>query len=302
MNKFFVYLKLYVAKKIRLILHVDNLSLELNKLKVLIEKRLYKRTYDSVDILNVMSEMGLKRGSVIIIHSSMKSFYNYRGTAEELILAIINYIGPEGTLCMPSYPYDKDNQDKIFNVKTDASAAGYMSEIFRTKFNSCRSLNKLHSVCAIGKYAKEIVSDHHLSKICFDEYSPYFKLYKLNAITFNFGMPKWFLGTIEHVPESILAHEISFFTKKFSQPKTFKYLDFNDNIYFHTMYSSKSIYIRNHNSDFAPNYFIKSKFSRRYMSNLFISAYDSQYLVERLIELAKQGITIYSYPNFYDKS
>lgn len=49
--------------------------------------------------------MGMKNGSNIFIHSTWDEMYNYNGSEENLIDAILEVIGPEGTLIMPACPY-----------------------------------------------------------------------------------------------------------------------------------------------------------------------------------------------------
>lgn len=65
---------------------------------------IYHQKYTVRNLVNIMVEMGMKRGSVICIHASMKEFYNFKGTAEELINEILEIIGEEGSLIMPSFP------------------------------------------------------------------------------------------------------------------------------------------------------------------------------------------------------
>ena len=53
-----------------------------------IGKLLYHQKYTADEIVETMCNLGMKKGSVICIHASMKEFYNYQGTAEELIKKI----------------------------------------------------------------------------------------------------------------------------------------------------------------------------------------------------------------------
>ena len=143
--------------------------------------------------------MGIKPGSVVCIHASMKEFYNFQGTAIDLIDAITNYLTQEGTLMMPAMPFRELNcinlNEYVLNPKTDRTAAGYLAETFRTYPNVVRSINTQHSVCAWGKYAKWLTEDHHKGNNCWDELSPYYRMAHLNGIVINLGMPKFYIGT-----------------------------------------------------------------------------------------------------------
>ena len=264
------------------------------------EKLLYHKTYTAADIISVLADMGLRPGTAVVVHCAMNNFYNYRGTAIELIEAFLKYLGPEGTLCMPAYPFDKDKVEKVFDVRTDKTAAGYLAETFRNYPGVKRSLNKLHSVCAIGKYAEYLTNEHHLSKTCFDEKSPYYKLAVIGGKSISLGLPRYFVGTIEHVCESLLRDKIPYFHNKFSQELTFQYIDWNGNRLQHIMYTvSKVPYIRYKNTHLIDTYFDSSMYSHMRLSNIWINMYDARYTIDRLYELALLGETIYSYPTFY---
>ena len=165
-------------------------------------KLVYRKHYNATDILMVMRKMGMKPGDVVFIHSSMREFFNYDGSAEELIKTIEDYLGPEGTISMPAYPkkywelspkcltsnFNNDKSPIMFDVTNTPTGAGYLAETFRKMPGVKRSINLQHSVCAKGKYADYLISEHHLSNTCWDEKSPYYKLTLLNAKIFSFRL------------------------------------------------------------------------------------------------------------------
>ena len=180
-------------------------------------------------------------------------------------------------------------------------AAGYLAETFRKYPGVKRSLNKLHSVCAIGKYADYIINEHNLSLTCFDEKSPYYKLAILNGKSVSLGLPRHFIGTIMHVCESLLREQLPYFRDKFSREVTFHYIDENGNSLLHTMYTGalKEPYIKRRNTYLVDTYFNPDMFQRRKLSNIWINMYDAYYTVQRLSELALEGKTLFAYPHFY---
>lgn len=287
-------------KLIKNVFHISNLTVFVRRKTQSLERFFYKKKYTADDIINILKQMGVKPGRPLVVHSSMHNFYNFNGTAEELIDKLLAYLGPEGTLCMPSYPDDKFNPDKVFDVRTDRSAAGYLSEVFRRKQGVIRSMNKLHSICAYGKDAELITSKHHLSKTCFDEYSPYYIIGQLGGYSLSLGMPRWYIGTGEHVCESLLFDELSFFHDKFYKPVTFTYMDLSGSIFYHTMFTTeKHHYTRMHSTKVIDKYFDKKMYCRVKLSNIWIVLFDMKYLYTRLMELARSGITIYTSPKFY---
>lgn len=275
---------------------ITDLHLFLRKKKQKVEKVFYKKKYTISDIIEVMRLAGIKPGHPLVLHSAFGSMYNFVGSPDDLIDGIIDYLGPDGTLCMPAYPHDKTNNNQIFDINRTPSAAGYLTEIFRKRQGVKRSMNQLHSVCALGKDADYITSEHHKSVTCFDEHSPYYIIGKLKGYSMSIGMPKWFVGTGEHVCESLLYGTNPFFTKKFEKALDFKYLDYNGDFIKHKMYAlphDPDEYIRAHDTAIFDNYFDKNKFKRIRLSNIWICICDMEYLYTNLMDLAQKGIYIY---------
>lgn len=162
-----------VVTFIKKILSITNFTLFVRKKQQTIAKIFYHKKYTAEDIISVLKDCGIKPGQPIIVHSAMSNLFNFEGNADELIDKLLEYIGgPEGTLCMPAYPYNKNDNTQIFDVRCAKTAAGLLAETFRKRSGVKRSLNQLHSVCALGKDAELITKDHINSKVCFDEHSP----------------------------------------------------------------------------------------------------------------------------------
>ena len=223
----YISFRIKIVKCVKRFFDIKNFTLFCRKKKQSIEKLIYRKKYSSDDIINILKQSGVKPGHPIIVHSAYSNLYNYSGTADELIDKLIEFLGPDGTLCMPAFPSDKRNPNKIFDVVNSPSAAGYLTEVFRKRPGVLRSLNQLHSVCALGKDADKITGSHHLSKICFDDNSPFYIIGQLGGYIVNLGMPKWFIGTGGHVCEALLYDRLDFFKNKFSNNVTFTYKDKN---------------------------------------------------------------------------
>lgn len=289
-----IKVRLKIVPVIKKIFGISDLTLTLRKKKQSIEKLFYHKKYTADDIINVLKNNGVKPGHPLMVHSAMGNLYNYEGTIDELIDKLIEFVGPKGTLCMPAYPKDKTNNNMVFDVRTTPSAAGILTETFRKRPGVKRSLNQLHSVCAIGKDADLITGDHHHSITCFDEHSPYYIIGQLGGYTTNIGLPKWFVGTGGHVCESLLFNKLDYFTKKFEIQKTFTYINWDGSEVKHTMNAeSKQTYIRKKSTKIFDKYFDSTKFRRTKLSNIWIVSFEMKYLYERLTELAEEGITIY---------
>ena len=298
-----------LKNKVKSIVGIPDWDIFKKNWKKKIGKLIYRKKYGANDILNKMISMGLKPGDVIFIHSSMKEFYNYTDSAEKLINVIVEYIGPEGTLVMPAYPraygaltnkcltknYHGKDDPVMFDVCSTPTGAGYLAEVFRKMPGVKRSINIQHSVCVIGKYAEELISEHHLSKTCWDEKSPYYKLTLLNAKVFSFGLP-YFISTVIHCTDSLLFGKYDYYDQFFQKDITYNYRDENGNIGTHRMLTN-SVERKRDKKKMIKKYFAEEQYIKETISNLRIELVYAKYTHERFMELARKGIVMYSKPS-----
>lgn len=273
-----------------------HIHLSRQQFKRLLRKPFYKK-FNTQQLIDVMKKCGMKEGSNVFIHSSWGEFYKYTGTSTEFIEAILETIGPKGTIGMPAFP---KNKYELFDVRKTPSYAGYLTEVFRNYPGVKRSLNSQHSVCAIGPMSGYLLNEHHLSETCWDKKSPYYRMAQINSIVFMLGLEAVnIMPTIWHCTESILKDEFPYYSQLLSKKITVQYIDYNGKIIYHGYYTKPdNIIIRSRNrAEFVEKYFDKSKYIHAKLSNLIIRSYDSNYTVKRLLELARKGITRYELPD-----
>src|SRR5262245_25669165 len=58
------------------------------------------------DLRRDLEHLGLRPGDTVLVHSSLSRLGFVEGGAEAVIDALLDAIGPSGTLCMPSFPFD----------------------------------------------------------------------------------------------------------------------------------------------------------------------------------------------------
>lgn len=264
-----------------------------------ISKHIRTKKYGTNELVESLRNVGIKRGDNIYVHSSWDAFNNYTGKPEEVINAILQLIGNEGTLAMPAYPLIRK---KLFDLKKSVTKAGLLPETFRNMPGVVRSANVRQSVCAIGPLAESIVKTHHLSKIRFDECSPFYIMIKNDFKVLSLGMPQYVLGTFVHCVEAtqwkINPYFKSFYD--FNTVVTHHYIDnngvqqsyneFADNVVSRNDYFRNQYIIR--------RYFDKSQYCKTRLSNLNIGVTNSKYTYDRLCELANAGIVLYIYPRY----
>ena len=161
-------------------------------------------TFDS--LLKDFSELGVTAGMTLMVHSSLGKIGWTEGGAFTVIHALLETLGPAGTLVMPAESPDVFKPDKrtgdgviiewheairtrlqLFDPPTTPTTMGAIPEAFRTFPGTLRSKHPTVSVCANGRYAEEITKDHSL-EFCEGKGTPFEKLYQLNAFTLLLGV------------------------------------------------------------------------------------------------------------------
>ena len=156
----------------------------------------------------IVDQLGVTTGSVVFVHSSLDGLnINFLGFKILSILLII--VGTGGTLLFPTSHLRGRAEDflkkgVLFDVNHSPTKMGIIPEFARRHKNAYRSLHPTHSVVAIGKYAKELISSHSESIHPCDRKSPYFKIIKYNPIIIGLGVSTsrlTYLNCVEDVLE-----------------------------------------------------------------------------------------------------
>jgi aminoglycoside 3-N-acetyltransferase len=120
---------------------------------------------------------GLRRGGIVLVHSSLKSMGHVPGGCETVVRGLIDALGPDGTLLMPALSYATVHAEQpVFDVANTPSCVGAITEHFRTRNGTIRSVHPTHSVCGVGPEAEQILEDHHRDHTPCGANSPYRRL------------------------------------------------------------------------------------------------------------------------------
>lgn len=288
-------------KKILGIPPTDDLTIRstLKNWRLKIGPLVYKKKYDAKEFVNAMKMAGLREGDTILIQSSWAEFYNCTDTPNAVIDELINYIGPNGTLCMACMPLLLNG--RVFNLKKTPSRAGLLSDLFRRYPSVIRSRNVRHSVCGMGPNAQFLLDEHHLGETAWDEYSPYFRLSKVRGKVFTIGLGRYWVGTIIHCVEALLRGHLQYYTDMFCQEKTeYKYIDYDGIEKSYWNYDMPESGKKIRYQSFIKEEFIFRKYlhpSYSKISNLQIESYDAKEVIETLTNLARKGRDVYIMPS-----
>lgn len=282
---------------VKLITGVKDLSLFKKNIHKRIGQLIYHKKYNASDIVNQMQKMGMDKGSVVCIHAAMKEFYNYQGTASELIQKIMDVITYEGTLIMPAFidPKLQSDENYIFDPDKDETKAGYLAEAFRKFPRVLRSINVQHSTCVWGKHAEWLTKDHIYGNNCWDEMSPWYRMTTLNALVFNLGMPYNYIGTFDHCVEAVLYKEHPYWAQFFTLKRVYRYYTKEGNIAEYSCLTG-DLDSRTHEKKIM-KHFNDDIFKTTKLSNLLIKEFYSKPCLEKMIELGRKGTTMYYVPS-----
>ena len=109
------------------------------------------------DLVRDLVAIGVRRGDLLMVHSSLRSIGFVKAGPETVVEALLQAIGPEGTLVVPTftYPFTQD-PTFVFDPAHTPSGMGAISEAARRRPEARRSIHLAHSVAAIGPLAETI--------------------------------------------------------------------------------------------------------------------------------------------------
>ena len=169
-------------------------------------------------LVSDFTALGMRPGSVVMLHSSYKAVGNVLGGPPVVIDALLQTLTPQGTLMMyvgwenspPDYFVNTPPDDvpdiiyrehPAYDPRTARAVRdhGVLAETFRTHPGVLRSAHPDSSFCALGQQAEYITRDHPFF-YGYGENSPLEKLCQLNGYVLMLGAPL-FTVTLLHYAE-----------------------------------------------------------------------------------------------------
>jgi len=127
-----------------------------------------------------LEDVGLAKGDVVFVHSSLSSFGRVEGGADAVVDALLETVGAEGTVVMPTFTWDAfhDKERVVFDVAKTPCETGAIPEALRKRPAVMRSPHICHSVAALGLHAKDVMGD---GRSPFGQGSTFARLYDLDC-------------------------------------------------------------------------------------------------------------------------
>ncbi len=116
-----------------------------------------RRAFTQAEVVDQLRELGVQIGGVLLVHSSFRAVRPIEGGPTGLIGALIEALGPEGTLVMPSWT---GNDEEVFDplVTPCSSDLGVTADTFWRR-NGVRRSQHPFAFAARGPMAPFIVQD-----------------------------------------------------------------------------------------------------------------------------------------------
>jgi aminoglycoside 3-N-acetyltransferase len=142
--------------------------------------------------------LGVRTGDVVLLHSSNKSLGYVAGGAQAFVQAMLDVLGPDGTLAVPTHVSDNSDPAGWQNppvpeswwpvirhqapgfdpAVTPSRWMGVIAEMVRTWPGARRSAHPWLSFAAVGGQAEAVTADHRLDD-ALGEQSPLGAVYRL---------------------------------------------------------------------------------------------------------------------------
>ncbi len=158
-------------------------------------------------ILHDLRGLGIKPGSSVLVHSSLSSIGNVAGGAESVIAALLDAVGPGGTVLFPTLTgaeSDGPQHPPHMDVVRSPCWTGRIPETARLRPDAMRSLHPTHSVAAIGAMKEEFTTGHETGVSPCDEQSPYYRLIRAGGLILLLGVDQE-CNTTLHCCEEVAA-------------------------------------------------------------------------------------------------
>jgi aminoglycoside 3-N-acetyltransferase len=170
--------------------------------------------YDGEKLKLRLAQIGVSATDTLMVHANFEPDSGFQGTPLDLANALVDLVGEKGNLLMVSLPFrgaafDHLALGKPFNVKKTLSMMGLVTEMFRRREGTLRSLHPTHPVLAYGKDAERLVADHEHCLYPCGPGSPFEKFHRLKGKILFFDVS---FGSITffHYIEDLLKERLPF--------------------------------------------------------------------------------------------
>ena len=225
MNKAFIKERVKNISPIFIRKQVREVLKKYREIRNIVDHRLFSKGLTEKDIVRSLESGGIKRGDVVLVHSSLSRLGQVYGGAATVVSALLKAVGPKGTIGAPTFwgttmIYQEGNL--VFDVKNSPTILGKIAEVIRLHPQAKRSMHPTHSAAFIGPLAGYLTKDHHLDNTPVGPRSPYFKLTQVGGSILLLGVTLEYLTNFHTIEDVIPNFPVRVYLP---EPLTFTVID-----------------------------------------------------------------------------
>lgn len=156
-----------------------------------------------------LSDVGITAGDLIFVHSSVDWLGGGIETGIAVIEALLDLVGNQGTVCMPSYTWRYPQSlgpavGEVIDLRRSPAKVGIIPEVFRRWPGVRRSASYWLPICAHGADSDALLQNQQLIVDPFGPGSTLHRFLELNGKVVGIGVN---LGSasLSHLPDHFLA-------------------------------------------------------------------------------------------------
>jgi aminoglycoside N3'-acetyltransferase len=128
-------------------------------------------------VVNCLERIGIRPGNGLLVHSAIQFLGRPAGGVALYLDAILEVIGPQGTLAVPTFNFGFARGERYDPERTPSEGMGVFSEYVRQLPEARRTTHPMQSLAVIGKHARDLAARDTLS--AFDPGSAFERMLEL---------------------------------------------------------------------------------------------------------------------------
>jgi aminoglycoside 3-N-acetyltransferase len=162
-------------------------------------------THEAQVLRPMLEQFGVTGSATLVVHSAISQLSRQGFRAEAMCEALLEHVAG-GNLFMPTMTWSTVTPEKPhWDETTTPSHTGVLTEVFRTRYATARSIHPTHSVAGWGPAAPLLLSRHHVDATPVSANSPYGLMRDYDAYVLMIGVGLECCTAIHHPEEVINA-------------------------------------------------------------------------------------------------
>ncbi len=173
-------------------------------------------------VSQILGSQRVASDGVLVVHSAFREISRAGVRAEEFCETLIEAMAG-GTIIMPTMTWRTVNRENpVFDELNTPSHTGVLTEVFRTRYATHRSLHPTHSAAGFGPLASLLLSTHHEGTTPCAGNSPYGLMRDYDVWILMLGVGLECCTAIHHAEETV-APEI--YVRPMAESETYDLID-----------------------------------------------------------------------------